>query len=110
MMTNSSDKLLGDGPNDFGRAKQSGFDRRDWKILTQDIDLLAHDRGADRLQANDFPGCFRDYACHRGNAVNAKCSECFKVGLQSCPSAAVRSGDAESNWDLSLKTLDDVQP
>lgn len=56
------DKDSRHGGDDFARAKQSALDCRNGKTFREHLDLLAHNRAAQRLNARNFARRFRDDA------------------------------------------------
>ena len=85
--------------DDFCIAKQTSLDRSDREIFQRKLDLLAHDFRIGRLDARNFPRCFRDDAGDCGKSVHAQRSERFQVRLRARARATVRPGNGESDGD-----------
>ena len=70
------------------------------------LDLLAHDFWIGRLDARNFPRCFRDDAGDCGKSVNAERGKRFQVRLRAGASATVRAGNGEGDGDIRCSTFD----
>ena len=88
---------VGDGGDDGAGVEQAGFDGGDGEGTEEEADLLGDEGGFDGLDGAHFARDLGDDAGDGGDAVGAKGTHGFEIGLRAGPGAVVGTGDGEND-------------
>ena len=88
-------QFIRNGVYGFNLGNHADFDRADWDIRKNCVNLPANDFRCDILTAEYALCILYGYGGYDAHAVCSLCGKCFQVCLYACAAAGIRTGDCQ---------------